>query len=259
MKKIIIGLSIFSIILSAGIKEDIAKDNEIKKQENKIVENIKLIDEMKSKYFHEFCRTVYISASIDFSKNCENKTYTKDELEKFYNDADKLPENINQIESNYFKELKDFFTKTVSKDNRIKYKELLIDESIVNNDGTILPYLPDVKNGLHQYKEIIKSKYRHDSPNSGSEFLNAHLGEIRGLLLQNFRYPKEAQKRKMQGKVKVSFLLSSDGSVDNIKVVESSGFEVLDDDAVYLIERTASTFPKPTKSVRITVPLEYIP
>jgi protein TonB len=94
--------------------------------------------------------------------------------------------------------------------------------------------------------------------NVEKEFLNAHLGEIRGQLLQNFKYPKMAQKLKMQGEVKVSFSLSSDGSVDNIKVVESSGFDILDEDAVALIQKTASTFPKPSKSVRITVPLSYV-
>ncbi|MFA6143808.1 MAG: TonB family protein [Sulfurimonas sp.] len=94
--------------------------------------------------------------------------------------------------------------------------------------------------------------------NVEKEFLNAHLGEIRGQLLQNFKYPKMAQKLKMQGEVKVSFSLSSEGKVDNIKVSESSGFDILDEDAMALIEKTASTFPKPSKSVRITVPLSYV-
>jgi len=94
--------------------------------------------------------------------------------------------------------------------------------------------------------------------NVEKEFLNAHLGEIRGQLLQNFRYPKIAQKLKMQGEVRVSFSLSSEGGVDNIKVFESSGFDILDEDAVALIQKTASTFPKPSKSVRITVPLSYV-
>jgi len=94
--------------------------------------------------------------------------------------------------------------------------------------------------------------------NVEKEFLNAHLGEIRGMLLQNLKYPKMAQKLKMQGEVRITFLLGTDGSVDNVKVVESSGFEILDEDAVSLIEKTASKFPKPSKSVRITVPLSYV-
>ncbi len=94
--------------------------------------------------------------------------------------------------------------------------------------------------------------------NVEKEFLNAHLGEIRGLLLQNLKYPKMAQKLKMQGEVRVAFTLDADGSVGNIKVIESSGFEILDEDAAGLIEKTASKFPKPSKSVRISVPLSYV-
>ncbi len=94
--------------------------------------------------------------------------------------------------------------------------------------------------------------------NVEKEFLNAHLGEIRSLLLQNMKYPKNAQRLKMQGEVRISFTLGTDGSVENVKVVESSGFEILDEDAVALIEKTATKFPKPNKSVRISVPISYV-
>jgi len=94
--------------------------------------------------------------------------------------------------------------------------------------------------------------------NVEKEFLNAHLGEIRGLLLQNLKYPKMAQKLKMQGEVRIAFTLGADGSVEDIKIIEGSGFDLLDDDARTLIEKTASKFPKPSKSVRISVPLSYV-
>lgn len=94
--------------------------------------------------------------------------------------------------------------------------------------------------------------------NVEKEFINEHLGEIRGLLLQNLKYPKMAQKLKMQGEVRIAFSLNSDGSVEDIKIIESSGFDLLDEDAKMLIEKTASHFPKPSKSVRISVPLSYV-
>ncbi|MFH0708753.1 MAG: TonB family protein [Pseudomonadota bacterium] len=94
--------------------------------------------------------------------------------------------------------------------------------------------------------------------NVEKEFLNAHLGEIRGLLLQNLKYPKMAQKLKMQGEVRIAFTLGADGSVEDIKIIEGSGFDLLDEDARTLIEKTASKFPKPSKSVRISVPLSYV-
>jgi len=96
------------------------------------------------------------------------------------------------------------------------------------------------------------------APNVEKEFLDAHLGEIRSLLLQNLKYPANARRLKMQGEVRVAFTLNADGSVENIKVTESSGFDILDEDAMKLIEKTASRFPKPTKSVRINAPLGYV-
>lgn len=96
------------------------------------------------------------------------------------------------------------------------------------------------------------------SVNVEKEFLDAHLGEIRTLLIQNLRYPRNAQRLKMQGEVRVSFRLKSDGSVENIEVVQSSGFEILDEDAKALIKNTASHFPKPSKNITLSVPLAYV-
>lgn len=95
-------------------------------------------------------------------------------------------------------------------------------------------------------------------PNIEKEFLNAHLGEIRALLIQNLKYPRNAQRLKMQGEVRVSFRLKSDGSVENVEVSQSSGFEILDEDAKALIKNTAPQFPKPSKSISLSVPLAYL-
>ncbi|MCL4432581.1 MAG: TonB family protein [Epsilonproteobacteria bacterium] len=96
------------------------------------------------------------------------------------------------------------------------------------------------------------------SVNIEKEFLDAHLGEIRALLIQNFRYPKNAQRLKMQGEVRISFRLKSDGSVENVEVVKSSEFELLDEDAKALIKNTAPQFPKPTKNISLSIPLSYL-
>ncbi len=94
--------------------------------------------------------------------------------------------------------------------------------------------------------------------NNEKEFLDAHLGEIRSLLIQNLKYPRNAQRLKMQGEVRVSFRLKSDGSVENIEVIHSSGFEILDEDARALIKNTSPQFPKPSKSLTLSVPLSYV-
>lgn len=117
---------------------------------------------------------------------------------------------------------------------------------------TVAPPLPSVEAPKAVHQPIVPSV------NIEKEFLDAHLGEIRTLLIQNLKYPRNAQRLKMQGEVRVSFRLKSDGSVENIEVIKSSGFEILDEDAKALIKNTAPQFPKPSKSINLSIPLSYL-
>jgi protein TonB len=94
-------------------------------------------------------------------------------------------------------------------------------------------------------------------PNVEEEYLDNHLSTIRDTLIKYRKYPKNAVRLRQEGSVRVSFRLTSSGEVEDISIVSSSGYEILDDDAKVLIEKTAHYFPKPPKTVRITVPLSY--
>lgn len=89
------------------------------------------------------------------------------------------------------------------------------------------------------------------------QYLDDHLSTIRTILIKNRKYPSHAVRLKQEGDVKVSFRLRQNGEVEEIRIVGSSGYEILDDDAVALIQKSAAYFPKPPKTVRITVPLNY--
>jgi len=84
-----------------------------------------------------------------------------------------------------------------------------------------------------------------------------NLGKIRNILADRLKYPKNALRLKQQGDVSVAFTLSPDRTVSQISITQSSGFEILDDAARTLIETTAAEFPKPSKTVRITLPIGY--
>ncbi len=94
-------------------------------------------------------------------------------------------------------------------------------------------------------------------PNVEEEYLDNHLSTIRDILIKYRKYPTMAVRLKQEGNVRVSFRLKENGTVEDIRIVSGSGFEMLDADAMALIEKTASYFPKPPKTVRITVPLNY--
>lgn len=89
------------------------------------------------------------------------------------------------------------------------------------------------------------------------EYLDFHLQAIRKLLAEHRKYPRNARVLGQEGDVEVSFRLNSDGSVEDVSVVKSSTFEILDNAARELIVSTAKLFPRPPKTVRVRVPLKF--
>lgn len=93
--------------------------------------------------------------------------------------------------------------------------------------------------------------------NHQKAYEDENLGRIRALLAQNLTYPKNARRLNQQGDVTVMFSLSPSGEVGMVAIIKSSGFELLDEAARRLIETTAPQFPKPSKTVQISVPIGY--
>ena len=61
----------------------------------------------------------------------------------------------------------------------------------------------------------------------------------------NLNYPDEAKRRKLYGNLVLQVAIRADGSVEHIRVVHSSGFSVLDDAAVRIVELGAPYAPFP--------------
>ena len=94
-------------------------------------------------------------------------------------------------------------------------------------------------------------------PKVQENYEEENLGRIRSILAERLKYPKNALRLKQQGETTVTFTLGTDRSVSQITITKSSEFELLDEAARALIESSASEFPKPSKSVRISVPIAY--
>lgn len=95
------------------------------------------------------------------------------------------------------------------------------------------------------------------APNIQKLYEEENLGTIRTLLAERLKYPRNALRLQQQGISIMAFTLSPSGEISAITLIKSSDFELLDDAARGLIESTAQLFPKPSKSVRITIPIEY--
>ncbi len=93
--------------------------------------------------------------------------------------------------------------------------------------------------------EQIRSKYRKE-----------HFEYIRRIIQEHIVYPPRAQWNFWQGKVVVMFCVMHDGKVKDIRIRESSGFDILDKNVIETI-RKVEPFPKPPVAVVLTIPIEY--
>ncbi len=91
---------------------------------------------------------------------------------------------------------------------------------------------------------------------AASKYLNEHFDYIRKKILGNINYPDAAKRMGWQGKVVLSFVITSDGSVRSLKIMQSSGFKILDDKAIETI-RQAAPFPRPPVEARLMIPVVY--
>jgi len=78
----------------------------------------------------------------------------------------------------------------------------------------------------------------------------------------NVRYPEDAVKNNVKGKVKVEFVIHEDGSIDQFKVIKRIGYGC-EDELIRLIKGGAKWFPttengKPVES-RVRVGLKFDP
>jgi len=87
-------------------------------------------------------------------------------------------------------------------------------------------------------------------------YLKANFSYIKDLINRHITYPKMARQMGWQGKVVISFVISSDGHAKAIEIVESSGIGSLDKNAVEAVKR-ASPFPKPPIAAQLIIPIRY--
>ncbi|MCL4457214.1 MAG: energy transducer TonB [Nitrospirae bacterium] len=89
-----------------------------------------------------------------------------------------------------------------------------------------------------------------------AKYLKEHFIYIRDMIMKNISYPRTARKMGWEGKVVVSFIVNGNGFVENIKIVESCGVDMLDKNAVDTV-RKASPFPKPPIEAQVIIPIVY--
>jgi periplasmic protein TonB len=96
-------------------------------------------------------------------------------------------------------------------------------------------------------------KLNYSGPGGADE---RHFSFIRDTIMQGIVYPERARRQGLEGKVILSFTVRENGSIDDVKVVTSSGFLILDDNARETISRTNFRKKVPVK-LYVLLPVEY--
>jgi periplasmic protein TonB len=89
-----------------------------------------------------------------------------------------------------------------------------------------------------------------------TRYVREHFTYIRDKILRNIRYPAIARRLGWQGRVLISFVINLDGSIKEAKVMQGSGFEVLDKNAIETVKDTAP-FPKPPIEAQLVIPIIF--
>jgi protein TonB len=88
-------------------------------------------------------------------------------------------------------------------------------------------------------------------------FLKERLSVISNIVQKHINYPPVARKMGWEGRVLVSFVLEPNGDIRDLKVLKSSGYEVLDKEALDAIRRSYRDFPRPPVSVVVKLPINF--
>jgi len=87
-------------------------------------------------------------------------------------------------------------------------------------------------------------------------YMREHFVYIRDLIMRNLTYPLAARRLGWKGAVTVCFVVLENGAAQNIRVIKSSGHDILDQAVVRTIQQI-QPFPKPPVRAELTIPIVF--
>lgn len=81
------------------------------------------------------------------------------------------------------------------------------------------------------------------------------IGEITKAYL---KYPSLSVKKREEGTSIVEFVLFPNGTIKEVRIAASSGFELLDNQAIKTVYEASKDYPKPKKETKVKVHVNFI-
>ena len=143
--------------------------------------------------------------------------------------------------------LKIRLTNPVSQLKAVKSPKPVIKKKAPEKDSLILEKPEEIKPESEQEDFSSESVSDHaiSEINGYSDFLSNYLNLVISKIQKAKRYPLQARKEKIEGEVKLKFLINSRGELESAELVSSSGFEILDREALEMLHRAVPFPPLP--------------
>ncbi|MEN8133984.1 MAG: energy transducer TonB [Thermodesulfobacteriota bacterium] len=87
-------------------------------------------------------------------------------------------------------------------------------------------------------------------------YVKANFHDIKDNIQKGISYPRIARRMGWEGRVIVSFVVGKNGKIQDVHIVESSGFAALDKNAIATIKK-AAPYPCPPVRAELVVPVVY--
>ncbi len=141
--------------------------------------------------------------------------------------------------------------------------EQILDKKESIQDKTLEDFLsqkePVNKEILNELEKLYGEEYE-TFTKVQKAFLEKNLNNFQTItqrVLNRLGYPPLAAKLRIGGVNIVEFMFHPDGSITNLKIINSSGYAVLDDYSIELIEIAYKDYPKPKTSTKLRFNVQY--
>ncbi|MFY4821665.1 TonB family protein [Aliarcobacter butzleri] len=250
MKNIIFAF-IISVILHLLLLISYNKSLNETKQENKQEQNEKIVEKKSDVKFVKIQQEI-----ISQEKRIEPKPEPK-VSEKIIEKQIKVPKNEseNKIAQNTKKSADIKQAKEMQK-NILKEANALQEKTLEN---FLSQKEPINKNILNELEKLYGEEYKNFTKVQKA-YLEKNLNNFQVItqrVLDRMGYPELAAKQKIGGINTVEFIFYPNGDISDLRIINSSGYSVLDKHSIELIEIAYKDYPKPTEPIKIRFRVFY--
>ena len=162
------------------------------------------------------------------------------------------------------KQLKDTKPEPVKEVIKKVKKEIIKPKTEPKKELTKEPIKEEIKEVTQNVQNIPTTKEISQTPqkvepqeNYQQKYIDENLASIIAAIKKYKKYPLQAKKRGMIGKVLVKCTIKTNGELVDIKIIETSKYELLDENSIEILEIASKEFVAPKKDVTISIPFNY--